>query len=324
MKKLMISLGLFAVLVCLPAGVTAQVEQGHVTTEDGVRLYFQKTGRGSKTIIAPGRLFLFDDFKRLAERFTVISYDMRNRGRSDSVADGAKLTIQYDVKDLETVRKHFKLSKFNAVGYSYLGLMVVMYAMDYPQHVERIVQLGPVPLKFGTQYPANLTNQDKLTDAGADSALVSELEKLRESGYSKSNPKEYCEKMWQVMRFRLVGDPSRVNRLGSGSCDLENEWPVNLERHFASAFASVIKLNIPQEKVKEVKHPVLTIHGTKDRNASYGAGREWAMLLPDARLLTVTGAAHQVFAEFPEIVFPAIRTFLDGAWPKDVEKVTTL
>ena len=48
--------------------------------------------------------------------------------------------------------------------------------------------------------------------------------------------------------------------------------------------------------------PVLTIHGTWDRNAPYAAGREWALTLPNARLITVEGAAHQVTADAPEIV----------------------
>lgn len=57
--------------------------------------------------------------------------------------------------------------------------------------------------------------------------------------------------------------------------------------------------------------PVLTIHGTKDRNAPYGAGREWARSLPNARLLTVEGAAHQVWMDRPEVL-GQIREFLEG------------
>jgi pimeloyl-ACP methyl ester carboxylesterase len=301
-----------------------RVEEGYVTAEDGVRLFYQKAGRGSKVIVVPGRLFTFDDFKQLADGFTLIAYDMRGRGRSDNVTDGERLTIHYDIKDLEAVRQHFRLSKFNVVGYSYLGLMVVMYAMDHPTAIERIVQLGPVPLKYGTEYPAQLTNKDKWSEIGVDDAKVAELEKLRTSGYDKSNPKEYCEKVWQVMRFWLVGDPARAARLGPGACDMPNEWPVNLERHFQYGFASVKRLDIPKEEVRRVRHPVLTIHGTKDRNAPYGAGREWALLLPNARLLTIEGAAHQAFTEFPEIVLPAIRSFMNGNWPKGSERVTTL
>ena len=61
--------------------------------------------------------------------------------------------------------------------------------------------------------------------------------------------------------------------------------------------------------------PVLTIHGTRDRNAPYGGGREWARRLPDARLVTVPGAAHAVYLEDPVVVWGSIRQFLRGEWP---------
>ena len=79
---------------------------------------------------------------------------------------------------------------------------------------------------------------------------------------------------------------------------------------------------MPRERVARLQKPVLTIHGTSDRNAPYGAGREWAYLLPDARLVVLQGAAHQAFAERPEDVRPAIDEFLQGEWPASAEKVT--
>jgi pimeloyl-ACP methyl ester carboxylesterase len=199
---------------------------------------------------------------------------------------------------------------------------VVLYAMKYPQYVERLIQLGPVPLKFGTEYPLSLTAND--AQPVLDPAETAKLEEMRKSGLAESSPKEFCERQWQVTRFRLVGNPANVFKLGRGVCDMPNEWPVNLARHFQYHFTSVQRLNISKADVAKVSIPVLTIHGTKDRNAPYGAGREWALILPKARLLTVEGAAHQVFAEFPEIVFPAIRTFLKGGWPAKAERVTSL
>ena len=72
------------------------------------------------------------------------------------------------------------------------------------------------------------------------------------------------------------------------------------------------------------RSPVLTIHGTKDRNAPYGSGREWAMTLPEARLVTVPGAGHLSWVEAPGLVFTSINTFLDGKWPTTAEKITQL
>jgi proline iminopeptidase len=304
------------------AQASGSFEEGYVQIPDGLRLYYRKIGSGKRVVIVPLRLFLFDNFKELGDQFTVISFDTRNRGYSSAVQDNAKLTIDDDIEDIERVRQHFRVQKFSLVGYSYMGMGVVLYAMKYPQYVERLVQLGPVPLKYGTQYPESLT----ANDAGPVPAPseMAKIEELRKSGFDKSNPKEFCEQQWNVTRLRLVGNPANVQKLGRGVCDMPNEWPVNLARHFQYHFTSVQRLNISKADVARVSIPVLTIHGTKDRNAPYGAGREWALMLPNARLLTVEGAAHQVFAEFPEIVFPAIRAFLKGVWPARVEKVKTL
>jgi pimeloyl-ACP methyl ester carboxylesterase len=80
-------------------------------------------------------------------------------------------------------------------------------------------------------------------------------------------------------------------------------------------------LRFTPQQLARVKQPVLTIHGTRDRNAPYGAGLEWASLLPDARLLTVEGAAHQSWVDAPERVFGAIDRFLSGEWPPDAAVV---
>jgi pimeloyl-ACP methyl ester carboxylesterase len=73
---------------------------------------------------------------------------------------------------------------------------------------------------------------------------------------------------------------------------MPNEWPVNLRRHFEYHFTGVQRLEVSRDAVARVKAPVLTIHGTWDRNAPYAAGREWALTLPNARLITVERAAR--------------------------------
>jgi pimeloyl-ACP methyl ester carboxylesterase len=297
-------------------------EEGYVQTQDGQRLYYRKMGRGGRVLIIPLRLFLFDSFRQLADSFTLISYDPRNRGFSSPVRDASKLTIGDDIEDIERVRRHFGVKRFSLVGYSYMGMGVVLYAMKYPRYVERLIQLGPVPLKFGTQYPASLTANDETPVP--DRAEMAKLEELRKEGFDVSSPGEFCLRQWQVTRFRLVGNPANVDKLGPGVCDMPNEWPVNLAKHFQYHFTSVQQLQVSKQDVRKVSIPVLTIHGTKDRNAPYGAGREWGLMLPQARLLTIEGGAHQSFSEFPEIVFPAIRTFLRGGWPARAEKVTSL
>ena len=309
-----------AALLALALSLAAP-DTGFVAGPDGVRLYYEKIGTGPKTIIVPGRLFLARDLAPLGKRHTLILYDMRNRGRSSRVEDGALLTIQKDVEDLEAVRRHFRAERFVPVGYSYLGFMVVLYAMDHPDRVERVVQLGPVPRKFGTEYPASLLHRDSVQVV--DSGKAARIDSLERSGWAREHPREFCEESRRTFEVRLVGDPARAAGL-MDPCDMPNEWPANLERHFEHHFGAVRQLDVPKESVARVRVPVLTIHGTWDRNAPYASGREWALTLPNARLVTVERAGHVVTADAPDIVLPAIDRFVSGGWPERAEKITSL
>ena len=55
------------------------------------------------------------------------------------------------------------------------------------------------------------------------------------------------------------------------ACALENEWPASLDRHFRHLFPTIMQLSIAPADISKITMPVLTIHGTKDRNAAYGS-----------------------------------------------------
>jgi pimeloyl-ACP methyl ester carboxylesterase len=301
--------------------VPQKVESGFVTSSDGVRLYYEKVGSGSEIVILPGRLFTFPDFQRLAKGRTLIFYDMRSRGLSDAVTDVSKISLQHDIDDLEAVRAHFGIEKPDLIGFSYLGKIVVVYAAQHPNHVNRIVQIGPVARKFGAKFPEGLLAGDE--NRVPDPAETKRMETLYNNGFAKDHPKEFCEMEWKIEQQRMVGDPVNAGRIPS-PCEMANEWPVHLWPHFDPLLASDQALDIPKESVAKVTVPVLTIHGRKDRNASYGGGREWDLLLPNARLITIDGAAHMSWVEFPEIVFPSIDLFLKGQWPPQAQPVKSL
>lgn len=301
--------------------VPPNVETGYVTSSDGVRLYYAKVGSGSAIAILPGRLFTFPDFQRLVKGRTLIFYDMRNRGLSDAVNDVSKISLQHDTDDLETVRGHFGIEKPDLIGFSYWGKIVVLYAIQHPSHVNRIVQIGPVARKFGTKFAEVLTAGDE--DSVPDPAEIKRMDTLYNNGFAKNHPKEFCEMEWKLEQRRMVGDPVNAARIPS-PCEMKNEWPVHLWPHFDPLLASDRALDIPIESVARVTVPVLTIHGRKDRNAPYGGGREWDLLLPNSRLITIDGAAHMSWVEFPDLVFPSIDLFLNGQWPQQAQPVKSL
>jgi pimeloyl-ACP methyl ester carboxylesterase len=177
--------------------VTASLfaEEGMVDGADGVRLHYSKIGSGKTVLIIPAELFLFDDFKQLADQATVIAYDMRNRGRSARTPLD-KVSIQADVRDLEAVRRHFNVDRFVPVGFSYLGLMVALYALDHPERVERMIQMGPISMVANTEYPKELTHGDD--DVAAPDAVVKQWREMRAAGTLS------CEVDAKVMQYVLA------------------------------------------------------------------------------------------------------------------------
>lgn len=293
-------------------------ERGDIQVNADVRINYEKIGNGPDVIIMPARLYVARDFAALARPDrTLIFYDMRNRGASSRVEDGAALTILEDVRDLEAVRAHFKAERVSLVGYSYLGLMVALYASEHPERVDRMVQIGPVPRRFDTPFPASeRAGPDSLS---AEGRAAQEALERAQAASPPLDQRQLCEATSKFFAFYLVGDPANASRVES-TCSYENELPQNLDRHLGFHFADIQKRDFPVEPFRALRLPTLIVHGTLDRNAPYGGGREWARTLPDSRLITVLGGAHNVWLDDPAVV-SAVDEFLDGQWPARAERI---
>ena len=288
-----------------------EVIEGYTTTPDGSRLFFQKTGRGPNVVVIPNAAYMFEDFKYLAEDLTAISYDLRNRGRSDSVTDPSKLAggVHNDVEDLEAIRRHFGINTIGVLGHSYLGFVVALYAMKYPAHVSRVVQIGASPIA-DKKYPPHLTGADAV--AAEVGAKLTELQKQGPGGDLEG----FGKKMWALLRMLYVADPADADKITWSASHLPNESFSKLMPYYSQYIApSMQNTRLSAADFAKANMPILTIHGTRDRHAPYGGGQDWAAMLPNARLLTIENAAHLPWIESPEKVFSSIKTFLNGEWP---------
>lgn len=284
---------------------------GVCTTRDGVRLYYQQTGLGAPSLIIPNGLAYGHDLARLAASRTVLAYDVRNRGHSDEVRDPVRLEagIANDVEDLEDLRHHFGLETFDLLGHSYIGVMVILYALRHTDRVRRIVQIGASPPDAGKVYPPELNGRDNTFAAvmAAVAALQADPE--------PTDPEARCRRFWAALAPLYVFDRRDADRVEAWErCDRPNE-----RRAFAywtrHVLPSMDALSLTVDTLSAVASPVLVLHGRSDRSAPYGGARDWAAMLPNARLLTVERAAHAPWIEAPDLVFGSIDTFLNGRWP---------
>lgn len=288
------------------------VTEGRLSADDGTGLYYHVHGdlkTGGAPLLVPNAIYLEADLSELARDRPVVFYDLRSRGRSDTVADSARLGIRRDVEDMEAVRRHFGLERISLLGHSYLGLAVMLYAFDHPERVERIVQIGPMaPTREIVATTPRPGDDPDAMDPEAYAALIRDLQ----AGASEEDPRAFYRRYWDLMLPYMVGDPSRVDRVHLPPDDLPNEWIHNLYRSVGAASGASRDFDY-RDAARELGVPVLTIHGTADRTAPFAGGKAWSESLPEGQLLAVEGAGHLPYAEAPEVVLPAIRRFLAGS-----------
>jgi len=291
-----------------PAG-----ETGMVPVEPGVELYYRKIGSGPETLVVIlVAESLVDDLAPLAEGRTVIFYNPRGRGKSSPI-DAAKVAFENDFKDLEAVRRHFKLEKMALLGWSHYGMMTARYAIRHPERVTRLIQMTPAAPRNEPYLEQGMAEQRSRVDGEA----WAELQKKRESGAFKDDPAAECRAMRAVTLPASFGDRAAAQRILLDDCDLPNEQIPNQTVWWKALFDSVGTYDVRTE-LRALKVPRLVIAGDKDF-IPMAASREWVEGMPEARLLVLRGVGHFPHVEAREALIAALKTFLNGGWPAGVE-----
>jgi pimeloyl-ACP methyl ester carboxylesterase len=145
-----------------------------------------------------------------------------------------------------------------------------------------------------------------------DSADTAYLAQLQQSRVAETDPVRYCrEFVLRQMLRPMMGRREAATMSKADPCIYWNEWPGNV--------FSTIRKFIPQvtgedwdysTAARRVRAPALILHGTVDPNAPVEGGRDWAALIPNARLLELPGVGHGPWLEAPTDFFPTVDTFL--------------
>ena len=313
MKKICLSL-FFAVFIVLfgckgkKNDSVPSISEGYVTVEEGVELRYKTIGDGPDAVLIPAAIYLEYEFEKLADKNrTLIFYDQRGRGKSSKVADKSEISMDIEISDLEALRQHFGKEKVSLIGWSYLGGLVILYADRYPEHVNRVIQTGPISPTYDLFMKSTVVPMDK-----EDAA---KLKQMQEEKLQETDPEAYRTEFWNITMKRAFHDPEKIGQFRTDIAKCENEMPQNVNFLLMAIIYSLEKWDW-REQVNDLDIPVLTIQGEQDTLPMEGA-QAWVSSLPDARLLTVPESGHLPFVEQPEIFFPAVDTFLRGGWPEE-------
>lgn len=315
-------------LLAAPGFLSAE----EISIDDGETIFYERVGDGDDYIFIISHAYTFPALKALEdERWTIVAYDPRGRGKSSFFENDAKLGLERDLEDIETLRTHFGVDKVNLIGFSFGGWISTAYASRYPEHVNRLGLLAPGPASFQLEF-ADPDDARKPFPPEAD-PIFTRLNMLRSQGLHASDPQAYCYEeralwllIWSRGNERTPEYLDYIQKLCRQ--DYLNEWPITRELRNATEDENGEPILTRDDIIAEdgfyenLKAPTLLIHGDKDRNSPLGGSRYWTWKLPNARLIELKDASHTLHLEHTESVAEAFRDFFAGGWPRGAKRVT--
>jgi proline iminopeptidase len=243
--------------------------------------------------------YLLPQYDRLAASRELLYYDQRGGGRSPVPRD-TPVGWREHVADLEGIRASLAVERLTLCGYSWGGLLALLYLLEHPERVERLALVSPASptVAYRRQF------EEEFARRMAAPEILRAREELRASGLREQDPAAYQRRGFELSvagYFRDFQDAKhltafRVNaRTQQAVWDSLGDFDLRPRlREFATRYP------IPETRI---------IHGTFDP-IPIAASRELAQIL-DAGLieLPVGHCPHvEATAEF-------VRA-LDGFLPK--------
>jgi proline iminopeptidase len=289
------------------AHASPHVTEGHLPMDDGVRLWHRSVGDGPETVIVPACVLTSPHFDALAKGRRIVYYDPRGRGRSDTGAL-KDISLRRSLRDLDGLRQHLGVERMALIGFSWYALEFAQYALDYPSRVTRLVQLAPVPPRLSD----GMDSRHESFEARFDKKAWAEYERMRDS--PPSDPRERCRAYQRALGPAVSVHPERLDH--ATVCAHPTEWPENQGPVWSALIRSAEGLDL-RSRLHAIGIPRLIVRPDRDSIPVEGV-REW-LTGTRVRLLVVPRADHAVYLDRPDVVIPAIDTFLKGNWPAQAE-----
>ena len=180
---------------------------------NGVSLFDRRVGTGPLVVVLHGgpgahHDYLLPQYDRLATGRELLYYDQRGGGRSP-VPRETPVGWQEHVADLEAIRGALALERLTLCGYSWGGLLALLYYVEHPERVERLALVSPASptAAYRRQFEEEFARRMAAPD------VVAEREALRASGLRERDPEAYRKRAFELSvagYFRDFRDARRL------------------------------------------------------------------------------------------------------------------
>lgn len=291
----------------------ATVREHRVPVGGHVSLYARTIGRGPLVIVLHGgpdfdHAYLLPDMDRWSDRFQLLYYDQRGRGRS---ADGVRpedVSLESEIDDLDKVRQHFGIDTTVLLGHSWGTVLALEYALRHPERVSHLILMNPAPASaadFG------LLRQAYAAELGSDMDRQRELVGRRE--YQAGDPETVAAR-YRIHFKHALKKPADYERL---MATMKAQFVQQGKAGILKARAVEDELMrdtweiadydlLPQ--LSTLRVPTLVIGGDHDFIPS-AVAEHIARAIPDAELVTIKDCGHFAYLECASAVGRSINEF---------------
>ena len=264
----------------------------------GVELFERRVGAGPPTVVLHGgpgahHDYLLPGFDALADGRTLIYYDQRGGGRSP-VSRDVPVGWEEQVEDLEALRQLWGMEQLTLAGYSWGGLLGLLYATRYPARVGRIalVSHAPVWREARAEFEAEFAGRNLAPE------LQAERKQLRESGLRERDPEAYRQRVFELSVVAYFCDPRKVRDM----------TPFRITgRTLEEVWASLGDYDL-RPALSGIALPALVVHGDCDPIPA-GTAETTARLLR-APFQLIPHCGHVPYVEAPKEFAALLHDFL--------------
>lgn len=203
----------------MPFSIPEPREAGFTKTTP-VPLYWARYGEvGRPPLIllhgGPGadHRYLLPQMLHLAENYDLLLYDQRGGGRSRAT-DNAAIGWRDHVADLASVCHEFGFSKPSVLGYSWGGMLALLYSIAQIDDASlpgpsRLVLMSPAPVTYAyrAEFDANLRARGNVP------ALVDRRARLVASDLRVTDPDGYRQEIFELGVAGYFSDPADAHQL---------------------------------------------------------------------------------------------------------------
>ena len=241
----------------------------------------------------------------LARARQVILYDQRGRGLSEPPSDPASASIEDDAADIAALRRALGIRRWDILGHSWGGGIALLAASLDEAGTRQLVTIDGVGPTSAWMTPLRSNVSSRLTGSQR-----TDFDRITDVDLEQPDPEI------QATYSRAV--------YPAWFADAEMARTFTPPK-VTSATGAVILARLRRDgydwraRLRALSIPTLVIHGEEDA-LPVSVSTELAGVLPRATRLLVPHAGHMPFWEAPEVLFPAVESFLAAPKPGSVRR----